>query len=95
MVLRNLYADTKKPWDANASNIRFELSGFLVDEGGGAHRVFDQAKVRLVNSLEAALEERVLATVVFTDIVGSTERVAAIGDARWKELLAEHEVPFL
>jgi class 3 adenylate cyclase len=30
---------------------------------------------------------RVLATVMFTDIVGSTERAAAIGDHRWKELL--------
>ena len=34
--------------------------------------------------------ERVLLTVLFTDIVGSTERVAAIGDRRWRELLAEH-----
>jgi class 3 adenylate cyclase len=34
--------------------------------------------------------ERVLATVLFTDIVGSTERAAAIGDARWAELLRAH-----
>jgi class 3 adenylate cyclase len=30
----------------------------------------------------------VLATVLFTDIVGSTERAAALGDRRWRELLA-------
>jgi class 3 adenylate cyclase/pimeloyl-ACP methyl ester carboxylesterase len=34
--------------------------------------------------------ERVLATIMFTDIVGSTDLAAAIGDARWRDLLAEH-----
>jgi class 3 adenylate cyclase len=33
---------------------------------------------------------RVLATVLFTDIVGSTEQAAALGDERWHTLLAEH-----
>jgi class 3 adenylate cyclase len=32
-----------------------------------------------------------LATVLFTDIVGSTERVAEIGDCRWTDLLAEQD----
>lgn len=36
---------------------------------------------------------RVLATILFTDIVGSTERAAELGDTRWRELLlAHHEV---
>jgi class 3 adenylate cyclase len=34
--------------------------------------------------------ERVLATVLFTDIVGSTEILARIGDAAWRELLGRH-----
>jgi pimeloyl-ACP methyl ester carboxylesterase len=34
--------------------------------------------------------DRVLATVLFTDIVGSTERAAALGDTRWRELLDTH-----
>jgi pimeloyl-ACP methyl ester carboxylesterase len=34
--------------------------------------------------------DRVLATVLFTDIVGSTERAAAIGDQQWRSLLNEH-----
>ncbi len=34
--------------------------------------------------------DRVLSTVMFTDIVGSTERAAGIGDARWKELVEAH-----
>ena len=39
---------------------------------------------------EQAVFDRVLATVLFTDIVGSTERAANIGDAAWKALLARH-----
>jgi class 3 adenylate cyclase len=35
--------------------------------------------------------ERVLATIVFTDIVGSTERAAALGDGRWRDLLDNHD----
>jgi class 3 adenylate cyclase len=34
--------------------------------------------------------DRVLATVLFTDIVGSTEYASRVGDGRWRELLAEH-----
>ena len=35
--------------------------------------------------------ERVLTTIVFTDIVGSTERAAALGDGRWHDLLDNHD----
>lgn len=35
--------------------------------------------------------ERILATVLFTDIVGSTERAAELGDGAWKELLDRHD----
>jgi class 3 adenylate cyclase len=35
--------------------------------------------------------ERVLATVLFTDIVGSTDRAALIGDQRWRDLLDRHD----
>ena len=35
--------------------------------------------------------DRVLATVLFTDICSSTERAAAMGDARWRDLLSEHD----
>ena len=34
--------------------------------------------------------DRVLATVMLTDIVGSTEWIAAIGDGKWKDLLVRH-----
>ena len=35
--------------------------------------------------------ERVLTTIVFTDIVGSTERAATLGDDRWHDLLDNHD----
>ena len=35
--------------------------------------------------------DRVLATVLFTDIVGSTEAASRLGDAEWKKLLAAHD----
>jgi class 3 adenylate cyclase len=39
---------------------------------------------------EEADFDRVLATVLFTDIVGSTEKVAELGDRRWRELVHAH-----
>jgi class 3 adenylate cyclase len=41
-----------------------------------------------------ATGERVLTTVLFTDIVGSTDVAARIGDARWEELLSAHNEGF-
>ena len=37
------------------------------------------------------LPERFLATILFTDIVGSTARAAELGDTAWSEVLAQHE----
>jgi pimeloyl-ACP methyl ester carboxylesterase len=44
----------------------------------------------LTGSREAEAPDRVLATVLFTDIVGSTEKAAAMGDSRWRDLLESH-----
>lgn len=44
-----------------------------------------------VPALES-MNERVLATVVFTDIVDSTATASRIGDSRWQELLSRHNV---
>jgi class 3 adenylate cyclase len=48
----------------------------------------------VVDTLEvqvARRSQRLLATVLFTDIVGSTERARAVGDQRWRELLDLHD----
>ena len=36
--------------------------------------------------------ERVLTTVLITDIVGATERLVALGDRHWREVLVQHRV---
>jgi len=45
----------------------------------------------LTGKLPAPEVDRVLATVMFTDVVGSTELAARMGDRRWKEALALHD----
>jgi class 3 adenylate cyclase len=38
------------------------------------------------------VDDRVLATVLFTDIVGSTHRASQLGDRRWRDLLEAHDI---
>jgi class 3 adenylate cyclase len=45
----------------------------------------------LTGTRHAPVPDRVLATVLFTDIVGSTERAAELGDARWRAVLERHD----
>lgn len=45
----------------------------------------------LTGTRQLAPSSRVLATVLFTDIVGSTERVTILGDRTWRELLENHD----
>jgi class 3 adenylate cyclase len=68
-----------------------ELQGIYtwVDDEG--HRGTMEATRDFVSRLaERASAERVLATVLFTDIVGSTELAARLGDSGWRELLERH-----
>jgi len=52
--------------------------------------VFRETEKLIAKVGHASDPERVLATVLFTDIVGSTERAVELGDSRWSELLREH-----
>jgi class 3 adenylate cyclase len=45
----------------------------------------------LTGTRSTPVTDRILATVLFTDIVGSTERAAELGDRRWRELLDAHD----
>jgi pimeloyl-ACP methyl ester carboxylesterase len=45
----------------------------------------------LTGRTHPAQPDRVLATVLFTDLVSSTQRAAALGDRRWRELLDAHD----
>jgi pimeloyl-ACP methyl ester carboxylesterase len=57
---------------------------------GDSEAVLGEIEEFLTGTRSAPESERVLATVMFTDIVGSTERAAELGDARWRELLSAH-----
>ncbi len=45
---------------------------------------------RFIGTLDVEERETLLATVLFTDIVGSTAKLAEIGDARWRDLVERH-----
>ena len=52
--------------------------------------MMDEVREFLTGVREPAEPERVLATVLFTDIVGSTERARELGDRRWRDLVQRH-----
>jgi pimeloyl-ACP methyl ester carboxylesterase len=55
-----------------------------------ADQIVDEIEEFLTGSRRVHETDRVLATVLFTDIVGSSERAARLGDGRWRELLLQH-----
>ena len=57
---------------------------------GDSDTVLGEIEEFLTGTRSLPEPDRVLATVMFTDIVGSTKRAAEVGDARWRELLAAH-----
>ena len=54
---------------------------------GDAEAILDEMEEFLTGARHQPEVDRVLATVLFTDIVGSTEQAAALGDRRWREVL--------
>lgn len=70
----------------------------LVELPGSAHLFWTDDTTPLLDEIEqfvtghreSARPERVLATVVFTDIVGSTDLAAELGDRGWRALLERH-----
>ncbi len=58
---------------------------------GDTDAVLREIRTFLGESVRLASADRRLATVLFTDIVGSTERAAMLGDARWREELEKHD----
>jgi hypothetical protein len=74
------------------------LAPELVELEGGDHRYWlgnpdaslDQIGHFATGTRAQSKAERVLATVLFTDIAGSTSRAAELGDERWSALLERH-----
>lgn len=58
---------------------------------GDQDALLDEIEEFLTGSRHAHKPERAPATVLFTDIVSSTETAARVGDRRWRELLERHD----
>jgi class 3 adenylate cyclase len=57
---------------------------------GDQDAILDEVEEFLTGSRGAAERDRVLATVMFTDIVASTEQAHEVGDRAWRQLLERH-----
>ena len=57
---------------------------------GDVDEIADEIQGFVTGTRPPPRHDRVLATVLFTDIVGSTGRAAALGDREWRELLERH-----
>jgi class 3 adenylate cyclase len=78
---------------ANIPGARYlELPGddHVLWVGERADEIPGEIQEFLTGARDAPAPERVLATVLFTDIVGSTERAAELGDRDWADLLRTH-----
>lgn len=58
---------------------------------GDSDSDLDEIEEFLTGTRQAPATDRVLATVLFTDIVGSTRRAAELGDRKWRGLLDAHD----
>jgi class 3 adenylate cyclase len=58
---------------------------------GDVDAIFDEVEGFLTGVRRNVVKDRMLATVLFTDIVDSTRKVTELGDHRWRELLTEHD----
>jgi class 3 adenylate cyclase len=54
-------------------------------------QILDQIEAFVSDTEPGTATDRALAAILFTDIVGSTERAAALGDRRWRNLLESHD----
>jgi class 3 adenylate cyclase len=58
---------------------------------GDQDSVLDAIEEYVTGTKAQVSSERVLATVLFTDIIDSTKRASSLGDARWRQLLDDHD----
>ena len=67
-----------------------ELPGTTTSLGGDQDALLHEIERFLTSVREEAEPDRVLTTLMFTDIVGSTAKAAELGDRAWQELLTKH-----
>jgi class 3 adenylate cyclase len=69
----------------------FEYNGEHLPMSLGVDETMDTIEEFVAGSVHRPAADRVLATVLFTDIGGSTERAATLGDHHWRGLLDRHD----
>jgi class 3 adenylate cyclase len=57
---------------------------------GNAQEILNEIEIFLTGELHIQEAERILATILFTDMVGSTQMATSLGDERWRYLLNRH-----
>lgn len=69
----------------------------FVELAGSSHmlsvdpdQIVDEAEDFLTGVRHGPAGDRILATILFTDVVGSTEKAVEVGDRRWAELIQRH-----
>ena len=88
---RDSHADEGRYIASRIPGARFvELAGDDHVPWIDADQILDEVEEFLTGTRPMPLADRVLATVLFTDIVDSTGRAAALGDRAWGDLLASH-----
>ena len=89
-------------WAVNGQYIAEHVPGArYIEHDADYHMTYDGRTAWFLDDAEEFLTghrpvapvsvERVLATVLFTDIVGSTEKASAVGDQEWRRVLDEHD----
>jgi len=86
------------PLEVSREAARLIPNAKLVELPGSDHLAYSEDVDEVVDEIEEFVtgarsggdSERILATLLFTDIVGSTSKAAELGDRRWKDLLEEH-----
>lgn len=90
--------DQNVPLEQGRLLARLIPGAHLVELPGNEHFIFAGDQDAVIDEIEDFLtgvrdpgeRNRVLATIVFTDIVGSTATALEVGDRRWRELLDRH-----
>lgn len=75
----------------NARLVELPGTDHLPWVGENPFRIVDEIEQFLTGTKTDRVSDRVLATILFTDIVDSTSTAASIGDERWRNLLHGHE----
>jgi class 3 adenylate cyclase len=76
---------------AGARFVEVPGRGASLNDGHARTQALEEVSQLLTGARPALVVDRVLTTILFTDIVGSTERAVSLGDARWHELLDAHD----